>query len=203
MDDRNRVKEKDTEKENREYKEFLELFHDKYGAEEKTVNSASEADRQQSAHPKEPQKPNTGRAIPKKSETDGRKTARRTGSKSKADKARKNIRAVSFIALAAIIMAIVLIAVFGNSGSDILKGTWDLDGVTVYRFDGKGAGSLDLPSDSYAFTYKIKDNTLTIDFKSEAARDKTYTFTTDESRLTLTDTEGDAAKAFELTKQGN
>lgn len=201
MDDKNRVKEKDTEKENREYKEFLELFHDKYGAEEKTVNSASKTDRPQPAQPKEPQKQNTGRAIPKKSETDGRKTARRTGSKSKADKARKNIRAVSFIALAAIILAIVLIAVFGNSGSDVLKGTWDLDGVTVYRFDGKGAGSLDLPSGSYAFTYKIKDNTLTIDFKSEAARDKTYTFTTDESRLTLTDTEGDAAKAFELTKQ--
>ena len=203
MDDKNKVKEKDTEKENREYKDFLELFHDKYGAEEKTVNSASEADRPQSAHPKEPQKQNPGRAIPKKSETDGRKLARRTGSKSKADKARKNIRAVSFIALAAIILAIVLIAVFGSSGSDVLKGTWDLDGVTVYRFDGKGAGSLDLPSDSYAFTYKIKDNTLTVDFKSETARDKTYTFTTDESRLTLTDTEGDAAKAFELTKQGN
>ena len=199
MDDKNRVK----EKENREYKEFLELFHDKYGAEEKTVNSASEADRQQSAHPKEPQKPNTGRITHQKSETDGRKTARRTGSKSKADKARKNIRSVSFIALAAIILAIVLIAVFGNSGSDVLKGTWDLDGVTVYRFDGKGAGSLELPSDSYAFTYKIKDNTLTINFKSEAAQDKTYTFTTDEKNLKLTDTEGDAAKAFELTKQGN
>ena len=203
MDDRNRVKEKDREKENREYEEFLELFHDKYGAEEKTVNSASKTDRPQPAHPKEPQKPNTGRITHQKSETDRHKTARRTGSKSKADKARKNIRAVSFIALAAIILAIVLIAVFGNSGRVILKGTWDLDGVTVYRFDGKGTGSLDLPSDSYAFTYKIKDNTLTINFKSEAAQDKTYTFTTDEKNLKLTDTEGDAAKAFELTKQGN
>ena len=102
-------------------------------------------------------------------------------------------------AIAVIIAAAVLIARFGST--DALKGTWDLDGVTVYEFDGKGAGSLNLPSNSYAFTYEIKNGTLAIDFESEAARDTTYAFTADKNKLTLTDGEGTDSKTFELTKQ--
>ena len=95
-----------------------------------------------------------------------------------------------------------LVALFAPSKTDVLKGTWNLDGVTVYQFNGKGTGSLNLPESSYAFTYKIKDNTLAIDFKDETAQDKTYTFTAEKNKLTLTGSAAEGAKAFVLTKQG-
>lgn len=198
MDDRNRAK----EKENKEYEEFLKLFHDKYAADTKTVNSAPAENLSLQSEQKKPQERLADRPISRKIETDKGETAHHPLRKSRNANNRKRIRVVACATFAAIILT-VLIVVLCTSGTDVLKGTWDLDGITVYRFNGKGAGSLDLPSDSYAFTYKIKDNTLTIDFKSDAAKDKTYTFTTDENRLTLTDSEGDAAKAFELTKQEN
>lgn len=106
------------------------------------------------------------------------------------------------LALAAVLLVGVLVALFAPSRADGLKGTWNLDGVTVYQFNGKGTGSLNLPENSYAFTYKIKDNTLAIDFKDETAQDKTYTFTAEKNKLTLTGSAAEGAKVFVLTKQG-
>ena len=49
-------------------------------------------------------------------------------------------------ALIVLIIGIVLI-VRGCSGggTDVLYGTWDLDGTPVYLFDGKGGGAMELP----------------------------------------------------------
>lgn len=117
----------------------------------------------------------------------------------------RQIKILSCATLAVFILAtaIVLIVHFCANATDVLKGTWDLDGVTMYQFDGKGSGSLNLPSNNYAFTYEINDGTLIIDFESEAARDKTYTFTADKNKLTLTDNEEKESKTFELTKQND
>ena len=105
------------------------------------------------------------------------------------------------LALAAVLLAAVLFALFGPSKTDVLKGTWSLDGVTVYQFDGKGNGSLNLPENSYAFTYEMKDHTLAINFKDKAAQNKTYTFTVENTKLMLTEGEAKTQKAFEFTKQ--
>ena len=69
-------------------------------------------------------------------------------------------------------------------------GTWDYDTVTVYRFDKNGKGELILPNSTFAFTYKIKDDTLTIDFESENATDSTYTYTVTKDTLTLVSEDG-------------
>lgn len=106
------------------------------------------------------------------------------------------------LALAAVLLVGALVALFAPSKTDVLKGTWNLDGVTVYQFNGKGTGSLNLPESSYAFTYKIQGNTLAIDFKDETAQDKTYTFTAEKNKLTLTGSAAEGAKVFVLTKQG-
>lgn len=115
----------------------------------------------------------------------------------------QNIR-MMFCALLVLLLltaAVILIVRSCTNSADVLKGTWDLDGITAYRFDGKGKGSLDLPDSSYAFTYEIKDGTLAIDFEDDAARDKTYTFTADKTKLTLTENSDSSSKTFELTKQ--
>lgn len=135
-----------------------------------------------------------------KTERNYRKSSRMLSAKKRRH---RQIPSIFGAVLAVLILIVVLIACFNTHNSDILKGTWDLDGVTVYRFDGKGTGSLDLPGSSYAFVYEIKDDVLSIDFESEAARDKTYTFTVDKNKLMLTDGEGKGTKIFELTKQEN
>ena len=207
----------DREKENREYEEFLKTFGGRYGSEQETAKAVTATNLPQETKQNEPQEKNADIPVskkPKKSAA-GNEKGRTTASQPSKEQAKHSPRAsrkpsekahgrrktIGLIcaAIAVIIAAAVLIARFG--GTDALKGTWDLDGVTVYEFDGKGTGSLNLPSNSYAFTYEIKDGTLSIDFESEAARDKTYTFRADKNKLTLTDGEGTDSKTFELTKQ--
>ena len=107
------------------------------------------------------------------------------------------------VILAAVLILSVILIVKSCSGSDVLKGTWNLDGVTVYQFDGNGHGSLNLPSNTYPFTYEIKDNELHIDFESDAARDADYTFYVTNGVLTMTGGEGsvEPGRVYELTRQ--
>lgn len=109
---------------------------------------------------------------------------------------------IGFAVVAILIIAVLLI-VKGCTGADALQGTWDYDGVTVYEFDGNGKGSLNLPRNTYLFTYKIKDNVLSIDFESNDARDCTYTFTIDKDKITLVGGSGatEPGKVYELTRQ--
>lgn len=204
---------RDREKENREYNEFLELFHERYGTEQETAQSTPATSQLQQAEQNEPQEKSVGIPVLKESAADSEKgrtnALQHSGEQAvhsrkpfKKTNRQRQIIGLVCVVLAVIIAAAILITRLGGIGTDALKGTWDLDGVTVYQFDGKGAGSLNLPSNSYAFTYEIKDGTLAIDFESEAARDKTYTFTTDKNKLTLTDSEGEV-KTFELTKRQN
>lgn len=89
-------------------------------------------------------------------------------------------------ALIVLIIGIVLI-VRGCSGggTDPLCGRWDLDGTTVYVFDGKGGGALELPRSRYEFRYEIKDGTVSIDFADDKVRDVSYEFTVGSDELTL------------------
>ena len=89
-------------------------------------------------------------------------------------------------ALIVLIIGIVLI-VRGCSGggTDPLCGKWDLDGTTVYVFDGKGGGALELPQSRYEFRYEIKDGTVSIDFADDKVRDVSYEFTVGSDELTL------------------
>ena len=124
--------------------------------------------------------------------------------KRKAAKKRRQRRLtiITVILAAVMILSIILIVKSCSGSGDVLKGTWDLDGVTVYQFDGNGNGSLNLPSNTYAFTYEIKDNELRIDFESDAARDADYTFTVEKDKLILKYVEKDQEKTYELMKEG-
>ena len=106
--------------------------------------------------------------------------------------------------LRVLIIGIVLI-VRGCSGggTDPLCGKWDLDGTTVYVFDGKGSGALELPQSRYEFRYEIKDGTVSIDFTDDKVRDISYEFTVGSDELTLERKEKNDTIIHKFKKQTN
>ena len=120
-------------------------------------------------------------------------------------KRRKRQRAVivSLLALLFVVLIIVLICKDCSGRTDALAGKWDFDGTTAYEFDGKGVGTMVLPSVSYDFKYEINGNELYIDFINESVHDSTYSFTVQTNTLTLVGGNDTAipGKVYELTKQ--
>ena len=120
-------------------------------------------------------------------------------------KRRKRQRAVivSLLALLFVVLIIVLICKGCSGRTDALAGKWDFDGTTAYEFDGKGVGTMVLPSVSYDFKYEINGNELYIDFINESVHDSTYSFTVQTNTLTLVGGNDTAVpgKVYELTKQ--
>ena len=103
----------------------------------------------------------------------------------------------------AAVLVLLTLALGGCSGgqSDQLQGRWDLDGTTVYVFDGKGSGALELPGAKYEFRYKIRENTVSLDFSDDKVRDISYEFTVDADKLTIERKEKNDTVIHELKKQ--
>ena len=110
---------------------------------------------------------------------------------------------VGLVALAILILIIVLIIKGCSGSSDALAGKWDVDGTTLYEFDGDGKGALILPNSTYDFTYEIEDNQLIIDYKDDSVHDGSYTFEVNGEKLTLFGGEGTVGGTYELTKVDN
>ena len=110
---------------------------------------------------------------------------------------------VSLLALLFVVLIIVLICKGCSGRTDALAGKWDFDGTTAYEFDGKGVGTMVLPSVSYDFKYEINGNELYIDFINESVHDSTYSFTVQNNTLTLVGGNDTAipGKVYELKKQ--
>ena len=104
-------------------------------------------------------------------------------------------------ALLVFIVVVVLIVNGGTGRTDPLCGRWDLDGTTVYVFDGKGSGALELPGAKYEFRYKIRENTVSLDFADDKVRDISYEFTVDADKLTIERKEKNDTVIHELKKQ--
>lgn len=107
------------------------------------------------------------------------------------------------VLLAILILIIVLIFKGCSGDSDVIAGKWDVDGTTFYEFDGDGKGALILPSKTYEFSYKINEDQLHIDYKDKSVHDGSYTFTVEDSKLTLIGGEGTVGGTYELTKVNN
>ena len=103
----------------------------------------------------------------------------------------------------AVIVLIIVLLCKGCTSGDVLNGTWDLDGTTVYQFDGKGKGAMILPSNTYSFKYTIneEEKTVSIDFDDEKATDYTYSFAVDKDSLTLYGSVGKESFEYVFTKQ--
>ena len=190
----------------REYEEIMKLFEQKYPESTNSDRQRQPQNRYSADRPVSQRTAQTSRQ-PVKNRTYTRQhipQKRRTAKKRK----QHRLLGISAAVLAIILLAILIIVVAKScssggdvpKGTDVLSGTWDLDGITVYQFDGKGNGALKLPDNTYSFTYKMKDNSLSIDFESESARDITYTFTVKNEKLLLVSTEKDKEITYELTK---
>lgn len=90
----------------------------------------------------------------------------------------------------AVLLVFGLVMLVGSLRHDDLKGAWALDDTTVYEFDGRGHGTLRLPLGSYAFSYAIEGDFLTIDFEDETAVDAGYSYNRSGNVLTLDNNTG-------------
>lgn len=102
----------------------------------------------------------------------------------------------------AAVLVLLTLALGGCSGgqSDQLQGRWDLDGTTIYAFDGKGGGAMEVTGSKYEFHYQIQDTTVSIDFDQPQALDRTYTFNVHENTLTLVWEESADTVTYQLQK---
>lgn len=102
---------------------------------------------------------------------------------------RRNKRIRTAIGIAAFILLILItvLCIKAFSDNDGFKGTWDLDGTTIYEFNGSGKGAMLLPSNDYEFSYKVDEEskTISIDFADGKVKDCTYSYEISENELTL------------------
>ena len=85
-----------------------------------------------------------------------------------------------------------------NKGNNEIIGFWTIDGYTNYEFLEHDKGNLVLPHKKIEFTYKIKDNTICIDFKDENAIDKCYEYNFEGKELIIRDSNNNV---FNLKKK--
>lgn len=90
-----------------------------------------------------------------------------------------------FSAVLAVLMAFIAVGCSSADSTDPLCGKWDLDGTTVYVFDGNGGGTLELPENKYEFRYEINGETVSIDFADDKIQDISYEFAVNSNELTL------------------
>ena len=88
-----------------------------------------------------------------------------------------------------VLICISIIILFTINRNDELTGLWDVDGNTKYEFNGKGNGKIIVPNSEYEFTYTIKNNIVSIDFKNETSTDTKYSFKVSKDSLELKDLE--------------
>lgn len=94
----------------------------------------------------------------------------------------------------AIVIIVTIILIGGSiflftskNKTDELNGLWDVDGNTKYEFDGKGQGKVIVANSKYEFTYTMKDNVVSVDFKNKESRDTEYEFKVSNDNLELKD----------------
>lgn len=123
-------------------------------------------------------------------------------------KAKRNHRNKRIRMMCITVVSILLVLIMGLgamlcSKNDGFKGIWDLDGTTMYEFNGSGKGAMLLPSNEYMFTYTVdeENKTISIDFASEKANDYTYTYELLRNKLILSGGDGDNYLSYVFTKK--
>ena len=79
------------------------------------------------------------------------------------------------------------VEVISGGGKNVseLEGIWDLDGNTIYEFDGRGRGIMLTSVDNYTFVYSAENGELIVDFDIDDAMDARFTYTLGGDTLTL------------------
>lgn len=104
------------------------------------------------------------------------------------NKKKKKSKMFWIIIIIIILLTIFIInkeKIFMKFESNNIIGTWTTDGVTIYKFDNNGKGSLNTSLSKYDFSYIINDNKIYIDFENEKAIDSSFEFSIKEDTLTI------------------
>lgn len=121
-------------------------------------------------------------------------------------KAKRTGRKIGVLVVAALLLAGLAAGVIvqrrvERKAAAALNGTF-VFGATEYEFDGRGSGCLHVEGTyHYAYTYKIRRETLRINYKADEVHDAVYTFSLDGDTLTLTGGEGTAGGTYELQRK--
>ena len=94
-------------------------------------------------------------------------------------------------------VAVILIIAQFRKKSNELVGTWRYDEHTQYVFEKDGTGKLLADDVTYSYAYTVKGKKLILDFTEDIDRDCDYTFSVNETALTLiggTETDGGSYK---------
>lgn len=113
---------------------------------------------------------------------------------------RKSIICIVSITIIVTLVSLFLILYFSKSKNNLV-GTWVYDEYTRYVFEESGHGELLADDVSFAYTYKINGETLTLNFTEDVVRDCEYTFSVDGKELTLTGETGTDGGTYRLNKK--
>ena len=133
----------------------------------------------------------TVRHVPNKQDNDMRDLYGLSG-KSERESSKKKDRTLIVMIIAGIVILVIILGfiislLVGRAlEHDPLKGTWTLDDVTVYTFNGKGHGKLNLPLNAYEFDYVLEGNRIEIDFSDPDAIDRSYSYSVTDDELVFT-----------------
>lgn len=106
-------------------------------------------------------------------------------------KQRKRLRLIIDISAVILVVLLAVLLFVHYGGKDQLAGTWGADD-TFFDFNGKGKGVWIQGDEMEKYTYEINRDTVSVDFKRESVRDLTYTFSIEDGKLTLIDSDGEA-----------
>lgn len=73
----------------------------------------------------------------------------------------------------------------GGASASEVEGIWDLDGNTIYEFDGRGRGIMLTAVDNYTFVYSAENGELIVDFDIDDAMDARFSYTVSGDTLTM------------------
>ena len=104
-------------------------------------------------------------------------------------KTKKKILIIVIIIVIIACLLLLLSIIFKHDKNKFL-GTWVSNGGTIYEFKEKNKGVMKTSLSEYKFTYKIKDNVISIDFKKEKAIDTDYEYTFQKNKLIMKSDKG-------------
>ena len=124
---------------------------------------------------------------------------RKSGYRKRKRKSRINIAIIMVMVLIVFIAGICAYVLLNKGNS--LVGTWVYDSYTQYVFEKDGNGCLLVDDVRYDYTYKTNGEKLIIDFSEDVVRDCEYTFSIDETELTLIGGDNTDGGTYKLQKK--